>query len=44
MDKLEEKERKKISGGGLGTAFLIGAGVIFLIGVIDGYLRPLKCN
>ena len=44
MDKLEEKELKKISCGGLGTGLLIGAGVIFLIGVIDGYLRPLKCN
>ncbi len=23
---------------------LIAAGVTFIIGVIDGYLRPLKCN
>ncbi len=23
---------------------LIAAGVTFVIGVIDGYLRPLKCN
>lgn len=44
MEKLETKELQKISGGGLGTGLLIGAGVIFLIGVIDGYIRPLKCN
>ena len=23
---------------------LIIAGVIFIVGVIDGYMRPLKCN
>ncbi len=23
---------------------LIAAGVTFIIGVVDGYLRPLKCN
>ena len=44
MERLEKNELKKISGGGLGTGLLIGAGVIFLIGVIDGYIRPLKCN
>ncbi len=44
MERLGKNELKKISGGGLGTGLLIGAGVIFLIGVIDGYIRPLKCN
>lgn len=44
MEKLETKELQRISGGGLGIGLLIGAGVIFLIGVIDGYIRPLKCN
>ena len=36
----------EIQGGGisLGAGLLIGAGVVFLIGVIDGYIRPLKCN
>ena len=24
--------------------FAIGAALSFIIGVIDGYLRPLKCN
>lgn len=46
METLNEKELKKINGGGisLGTGLLIGAGVIFLIGLVDGYIRPLKCN
>ena len=22
----------------------IGTGIVFLLGVIDGYVRPLKCN
>lgn len=36
--KLSNKELKNISGGGisLGVALAIGAGVIFLVGVIDG--------
>ena len=35
-----------VNGGGfsIGAGFLIGAGIVFLIGVIDGYVRPLKCN
>lgn len=44
MEKLETNDLQKISGGGIGIGLLIGAGIIFLIGVIDGYMRPLKCN
>ena len=44
MDKLNEKELMKVSGGGFGVGLLIAAGVVFLIGVIDGYVRPLSCN
>ena len=44
MDKLNEKELMKVSGGGFGLGLLITAGVIFIIGVIDGYVRPLACN
>ena len=46
MIKLNEKEMKKISGGGIniGLWLGIGAGVSFLIGFIDGIIRPLKCN
>lgn len=46
--KLNELELKKINGGGvlttLGIIGLVAAGVTFIIGVIDGYIRPLKCN
>lgn len=43
---LDKKELLQINGGGLsvGVWTLIGAGVVFLIGVIDGFVRPLKCN
>ena len=44
MVKLEHKELMDVSGGGLGIGLLITGGILFLIGVIDGYTRPLKCN
>lgn len=44
MVKLEKEELMKVSGGGFGLGLLIATGVVFLIGVIDGYIRPLKCN
>ena len=46
MKNLSNQELMEIQGGGisLSVGLLIGAGVVFLIGVIDGYIRPLKCN
>ena len=44
MQELDSKELKAINGGGIGTWLLIGGGIVFLIGVIDGYVRPLACN
>ena len=44
MHKLTNDELKQINGGGVGLGLLIAAGVIFLVGVIDGYVRPLGCN
>ena len=44
MKNLELNELKNISGGAFGTALLIGGIVVFIISVIDGYVRPLKCN
>lgn len=43
---LNKKELLNVSGGGIsiGVLTLIGAGIVFLIGVIDGFVRPLKCN
>lgn len=46
MKNLTNNEMKKIDGGGFNVALWlgIGAGVSFLIGLIDGIVRPLKCN
>ena len=46
MKELKVDELVNISGGGFsfGIFALIGAGISFIIGVIDGYVRPLSCN
>lgn len=46
MKELNEKELRKINGGGFGLGFglLIGAGITLIAGIIDGFVRPLKCN
>lgn len=46
MEKLKKEELLKCSGGGISFgAFLgISAGIAFLIGLIDGYIRPLPCR
>ena len=46
MQKISIEDLKKITGGGMsfGIGALIGAGVVFLIGLLDGFVRPLKCN
>lgn len=48
MEKIEKNELKNIRGGDLGTSLLIAGGVFlvgtFIVGVIDGITRPLKCN
>ncbi len=43
---LNEKELENIIGGGISYAFLaaIGAVGVFIAGVIDGIVRPLKCH
>ena len=45
MIELYETELEKITGG-VSVWVVVGAvaGVIFGIGVIDGYVRPLKCR
>lgn len=43
--KLNENELKQIeAGASWKIALCIGAAVTFLIGLFDGYIRPLKCN
>lgn len=45
MKELNDKELMAINGGfSIGLGIAIGAGITFLIGVIDGFVRPLKCN
>lgn len=46
MVELKKEELLDINGGGItfGTGILIIGGIIFIIGVIDGYVRPLSCN
>ena len=44
--ELNAEELSSISGGGIkfGVYLAIGGLITFIIGVIDGYLRPLSCN
>ncbi len=43
---LSNEELTEVVGGGfkIGVAIVAAAIVTFIIGVIDGYFRPLKCN
>ena len=46
MKNLNDKELMNVEGGAakFGIALGIAAGVTFIIGLIDGLFRPLKCN
>lgn len=46
MKKLAKKEMLQIKGGGfsIGLGLLIGSGIVFIIGLIDGFVRPLPCH
>lgn len=45
MRELSSKELMNVTGGfSFGIGLLIAIGLSFLIGVFDGYVRPLKCN
>lgn len=46
MNEISKDELHEIDGGGLGLLGVAGivAGAVFLIGVIDGYVRPKECN
>lgn len=46
MVELDLNEMKNISGGGLSLGTIIGIGsfITFIIGIIDGYMRPLACR
>lgn len=44
MHTLTKEELKDVNGGGVGAYLVISGIVVFVIGVIDGFLRPLKCR
>ncbi|MBR5662569.1 MAG: hypothetical protein IKX00_02825 [Bacilli bacterium] len=46
MEILKTCELKEVKGGALGSKLIMAlvSGGAFLIGLIDGYLRPLKCR
>ena len=46
MKNLNDKELMSVDGGGFNVSVAVGiiAGISFLISVIDGIIRPLKCN
>lgn len=44
MITLKEEELKNINGGGFNLIIGISAVVAFIIGLLDGIARPLKCN
>lgn len=45
MKKLTNEELLNINGGiSIGSALITAGIVVFLIGVIDGFTRPLSCN
>jgi lactobin A/cerein 7B family class IIb bacteriocin len=46
MQILNREELILVKGGAIKWAILaaIAAGITFLIGVVDGIVRPLKCN
>lgn len=43
---VEDQELTNIIGGGISYSLAVALGAIgvFIVGVIDGFLRPLKCN
>ena len=44
MKELSVNEMHEVKGGGAAIGLAIVAGITFLIGVIDGFVRPLRCN
>ncbi len=45
MEILNKEELKNINGGiSFGLLALIGGAVTFIIGILDGLTRPLKCR
>lgn len=43
---ISKEELKNIEGGGIsiGTGLFLGGFITFLVGLFDGYVRPLACR
>ena len=44
MQELSKRELNDICGGGTFKYFAFGGIIAFIIGFLDGFTRPLKCN
>lgn len=44
MDRMKNEELMNVQGGGIGVWFLIATGIVFIVGVIDGYVNPIACK
>lgn len=47
MLELTKEELVKVDGGfkiSMGIVVSVGAAIVFVIGLIDGYINPNKCN
>jgi len=45
MKEIEDKELENIRGGASAWIYFgLGAALVFIIGVFDGFTRPLSCN
>ena len=42
--ELKNEELQNVIGGGIGKWVVIGGLITFIVGVIDGFLRPFKCK
>lgn len=46
MEQLNKQQLLTINGGGFGFVIALGIGALvsFFIGLVDGYVRPLRCR
>ncbi len=44
MKKMNNDELKQIEAGGIAWGLIISGAVAFLIGLVDGFTRPLACR
>lgn len=46
MIELNNEHLSSIKGGGFNLGIILGVGalVVFIIGILDGYTNPTKCN